>query len=167
MTISVEHIHNAIPETNSSGNDVSGVTVSTGEVLIMVVTMYDTSSADGVIYRAQWDFGGTDEDFTKAIEYYDSLCDGHVSIWYLMNPTPGTGTVRALTVGTVTDAMLSAIVLSTTLDAFELDGTPVSNTGTTGDVDTGTMAYVAGSIQFACMLDDQTSAANVSVRSIE
>lgn len=101
------------------------------ESAIVVVTVYDTSSTDGLITALDIteSYNGTAHALTKVDEYYDGTCDGHVSIWYTNDTkyyTPGTQYLRATFGGTCTDIMAAVMFLDTEI---EVDATATEATG--------------------------------------
>ena len=79
ITVDTGNISNATPVANATSpqtwNHTTAIDV---DMLVVTTTIYDTSSTDGIIESVTFD----GKALTKGTEYYDSLCDGHVSIWY-------------------------------------------------------------------------------------
>ena len=102
MALSIGNHHVLSPKANSTnpstwtGNDLHDSTTA----IVVCITIYDTSSGDGVVSAVS--YGALS--LTSSTVYYDSLCDGHCSIWY--GNAPSVASAQTLTIthgGTVTD----------------------------------------------------------------
>lgn len=98
------------------------------DMLVVVITIYDTDPDDGVVSQVTY----LGDDFTEATQYFDATADAHVSVWYLLDPTLDTiSNIMVYFGGTVTDFEGSSVGVEGTLGSFELDstGTPATGNG--------------------------------------
>jgi hypothetical protein len=160
IAVDIPNITIATPETNASSPQQFSHECSTDvKLLVVTVTIYDTSSSDGVVSGVTYNGDPLDD----AALYYDSLCDGHVSIWWMALPDTGSSyTVEVTFGGQVTDFEAAAVGVEGALGSFALDASGGENTGTTGDLFVTWDAVAEDSISFAAALDDQTDAGKVT-----
>jgi hypothetical protein len=169
--VSVSYTFTATPGTNTSVLSMTTMEPNGDEKsIVCVVSIFDTSSSDGVISSLKIQDnnapGGTgDYEFTKADEYYDSTCDGHVSIWYINESDVPTEpldswfySVVITTTGTVSDIMAGLIYLDKEI-SLDATATPATNNGSptitwsTSDPDT---------IAVSAALSDQSVGARIT-----
>lgn len=134
------------PETESFTLDAST------KAIIVTITIYDTSSSDGVVSGVTWN---TTEDMTLVKRYYDSVSDGHLSIWTLNDPTTGTADLQATFGGTVTDFMWGLIELDVNI-AEDVVPTEETGTGAANEPNIGPWTVASNAIMVGCFLDDQS-----------
>lgn len=167
MTITVDtgNISIATPVTNaSSPQQFSHLCGADVDLLVVVITIYDTSSGDGVVSGVNYN----GDPLASATLYYDSLCDGHVSIWWMAKPDTGSSyTVEVSFGGTVSDFEAAAVGVKGTVGSFAKDSNGTPATGTTGDLVITWDTVATDTIVFAAALDDQTSAAKVHPQETE
>lgn len=165
MTITLGTKTDFTPVGNAPSPQTQAITVASGvDMLVCVVTIFDTSSTDGVVSGIN--LATPNEDFIIAGgPYYDALCDGHVSVWYLTTPSSGTSNVDVSFGGTVTDFMASVIEVNTDGAGFIIDAAGNGNAGTGGTDEpvTDDIVTSAASIIFGAMLDDQPTGGNVTL----
>jgi len=152
MTITVGSIHSD----SAAGANAVWFEASLGantKALIATVIIYDTSSTDGVVTDVVQEKEGAGEYryFTKIKEYYDSVCDGHVSIWLLNDPEVSVLRImRAYANGTCTDIGVSYLEVNVNL---ETDVVATENTTSTAPTITWTNDE-ADAILIECSLSD-------------
>jgi hypothetical protein len=165
ITVDTGNITIATPVANATSPQTFSHTCGAHvKLLVVVITIYDISSTDGVVSAVTYD----DDPLDEATQYYDSLCDGHVSIWWMALPTTGSSLTVSVTFGgPVTDFEAAAVGVEGTLGSFALDAAGTPQTGTTGDLVISWDAVAEASISFAAGLDDQTAAAKVTPQETE
>lgn len=169
MTITVDtgNITVATPQVNASSPQTFDHTCGANvDALVVVVTIYDTSSSDGIVSGVK--YNGVSFDSPAATLYYDALSDGHVSVWLLPQPITGDSySVEVSFGGVVTDFEAAAIGIESTVGTFEKDSNGTPATGTTGNLVITWNTVATNTIVFAAALDDQTDAGKVHPQEIE
>jgi len=166
MTISVGTITGFTPGGNANSPQSQALTLGSGiEMLVVTTSFYDTSSTDGIISGITWN---TTENFLEGTMHYDATCGGHVSIWYLLDPSPATSNVIISYGGTLTDFTAQIIEVNGTVGTFEVDvvATPTAGIGGLNEPYTGDMVTSAASIMFGSFLDDETVGSQLSLTSL-
>lgn len=169
MTITVDtgNISVATPAANASSPQTFSHTCGANvDALVVKVTIYDTSSSDGVVSGVK--YNGVSFDSPAATLYYDPLCDGHCSVWLLPNPIIGDSyTVEVSFGGVVTDFEAAATGIESTVGTFAKDSNGTPATGTSGDLSITWNTIAINTIVFSCSLDDQTDAGKVHPQSTQ
>ncbi len=148
--------HNA----NAGSPQAQEVIVPSGvEALIVIVTIWDTSSSDGVVSGVT--FNGS-EVFSEEILAFDSGTGAHLSIWLLLAPTATTADVSVAFGGTVSDFKATVVEVQSTVGTVAVDSTGALNTGN-GDPTISWTTIDADTITFAAALDDQQVGSRVTV----
>jgi hypothetical protein len=162
ITVDTANISNATPNANASSPQTWNHTTAAGVNLVVVcVSIYDTSSTDGIVSTVTFDGKG----LTEGTLYYDSLCDGHVSIWWRANSDVGNitdGVVSVAFGGTVTDFMGGAVGATGSVGTFVLDAAATPATGTSGDPQITWDVEGEEVLAFCAMLDDQSVGSKVT-----
>jgi hypothetical protein len=163
MTITVDtgNITVATPQANVGSPQTFAHTCAADvDGLVVVITIYDTSSSDGVVSGVK--YNNVSFDSPAATIYYDSLCDGHVSVWLLPNPDTGDSyDVEVTFGGTVSDFEAAAVGIKSSIGTFDKDSNGTPATGTTGNLTITWDTVAEDTIAFSASLDDQADAAKV------
>jgi hypothetical protein len=165
ITVDTGNITVASPVANASSPQTFSHTCGANvKLLVVPITIYDASATDGVVSAVTYDGAP----LSSATLYYDALCDGHVSIWWLPRPNTGASSTVSVTFGgAVTDFEAAAVGVNGTLGSYTLDAAGTPQTGTTGNLVISWNANSQDSISFACGLDDQPVLAKVTPQETE
>jgi len=113
MTISLGTQNDFTATANASSPQSKSITVASNtDLLVCTISIYDTSSTDGLISSVIFN---TTEPLELATQYYDATSDGHVSIWYLIRPSASTGDVVVSFGGTVTDFTATVVEVNSSI----------------------------------------------------
>lgn len=143
---------------NASSPQTQSITVASGvELLIVVITIFDTSASDGLVSGVTWN----GENLASSFVDYHTTTDGHISVWWLALPVAATANVSVAFGGTVTDFMASAVQVQGTVGSFAEDvvGSLVVASGSP----TAAVTPVASAtFAISAMLDDQADGTKVN-----
>jgi hypothetical protein len=162
MTITYGTETDFTPEATATSPQTQEITVASNtDMLVLVVTIYDTSSTDGIVSGATFN---TTEDFdiVTNFPFYDGTSDGHLCILWLLNPTATTADVSVSFGGTVTDFMASVIEVNGDVGTFEIDVSSVAASTGNGSPSVG-LSPVTGGAFFGVMLTDQSVGGRVTL----
>lgn len=130
----------------------------------VVVTIYDTSSSDGVVSGITYD-GKT---LTLRLVEYDATCDGHLCIGERINADVASITNGDVVVsfgGTVTDFVAEIINIETTGGSLEYDSVDAKNVGNGSPMTTSwsTVETSEDCIAFGVGLNDQSKSGTIAI----
>jgi hypothetical protein len=159
MALGWNNHHTLTPQANqSSPYQESFDLADVSTAIVVTITIYDTSSTDGVVSGIT--FAG--DSMTEIFKYYDSVCDGHISAWLLNNPnTSGSQPLIVSFGGTVTDLMGS--VSEVTGGSIEEDVSSSLVTGSSSPLYVGwTSTPSETHLGIGCMVTDQATVGRLS-----
>lgn len=84
-------------------NGTSGITVNSGDNLLLLFAEATGGSTDGSAFTATWDVGGTAQPFTNLKDQPSGIGSGRMAILGLLNPTAGAKTITISGGGTGTN----------------------------------------------------------------
>jgi hypothetical protein len=133
-------------------------------MVVVVVTIYDTSSSDGVVSAVTFD----GKPLTSRFVEYDATCDGHISVWERANADIQSitdGVVSVTFGGTVTDFEAEIINVESSLGTFQYDSVDAKNVGNGSPMTTSwSMSNSsAPAIGFGCGLNDQSKSGTIAI----